>query len=79
VGLVSGFVGARLLHVVFEEPEFYLAHPVRMIEIWTGGFVFFGGLIGAWAGVTIFCQMRKEPLFLWLYHELLFPYLFLLL
>ena len=66
VGLVSGFIGARGLHVFFEEPEYYLSHPLRVLAIWSGGYVFFGGLIGAWVCLTLYCQWRKEPLFVWL-------------
>ena len=65
VCLVSGFLGARLLHVVYEEPEFYRASPVRVFEIWYGGFVFLGGLLGASAGLLLFCRLRREPFLLW--------------
>ncbi len=64
--LVSGFVGARLLHVLYEEPEFYRANPWRLVQVWYGGFVFLGGLLLGLAAVVVFCERRREPLLLWL-------------
>ena len=43
--MVSGFVGSRLFHVFFEEPDYYLADPMRVFDIWRGGFVWYGGAI----------------------------------
>lgn len=65
VCLGCGFAGARLLHVIYEEREFYRASPLRFFEIWYGGFVFLGGLLGAVTGVLIFCRLRREPFLLW--------------
>ncbi len=47
VSLVGCFIGARLLHVFFEQPGFYFSHPTHVLRIWQGGFVFYGGLLGA--------------------------------
>jgi phosphatidylglycerol---prolipoprotein diacylglyceryl transferase len=38
-------LGARIFHVLYEEPEYYAESPLRIFEIWRGGFVYFGGLI----------------------------------
>ena len=46
--MVGGFVGARLLHVVFEKPQFYSENPWAVLQFWRGGFVFYGGALGAW-------------------------------
>lgn len=43
--LVTIPLGARLLHVLYEEPAYYAEAPMRIFEIWRGGFVYFGGLI----------------------------------
>ena len=63
--LVAGFLGARLLHVVFEDPEHYLAQPVDALKIWNGGFVFFGGLLAAAVAAFLFCRIRQEPFWYW--------------
>ena len=38
--LVCGFLGARFLHVFYEEPAFYTADPLAILKVWNGGFVF---------------------------------------
>ncbi len=63
--LVAGFVGARLLHVTFEEPEYYRQAPAQIFAIWNGGFVFLGGLIAAALGAAFFCDWKREPFWLW--------------
>lgn len=45
LGLVSGFIGARLLHVVYEYPELYWQQPWRIFDLGRGGYVYYGGLI----------------------------------
>lgn len=65
VVLICGFLGARLLHVFYESPEYYLEDWTRVFHIWNGGFVFYGGLIFAFIGAVYFCQWRREPFWLW--------------
>ncbi|MGZ3690813.1 MAG: prolipoprotein diacylglyceryl transferase family protein, partial [Pseudobdellovibrio sp.] len=45
--MVSGFVGGRLLHVFFEEWDYYSQDLMRIFEFWRGGFVYFGGMFTA--------------------------------
>lgn len=63
--LIGGFAGARLLHVFWEEPAFYQQNPLAVFQIWNGGFVFLGGVIGAWFTCTLFCILRSEPFWFW--------------
>lgn len=65
VCLISGFLGARLLHVMYEDPAYYRESPWRIFQIWNGGFVFYGGVIGAFFGTSAFCNWRREPFWLW--------------
>ncbi len=56
--MLGGFIGARLLHVIWEEPAYYAENPKLILYFWQGGFVFFGGLLGAVsAGLWV---IRKE-------------------
>ncbi len=48
--IVGGLIGARLFHIVFYEPAFYLQYPLEIIKVWHGGLSSFGGLIGAIIG-----------------------------
>lgn len=43
--LITIPLGARLLHILYEEPTYYFENPLRMFEFWKGGFVYYGGLI----------------------------------
>lgn len=52
-----GIIFARLFHVFFYEPAFFLAHPLEIFQIWHGGLSSFGGLFGA--GVAFFLLWKK--------------------
>lgn len=56
--MISGFVGARLFHVVWEEPSYYLENPVLVFDILSGGFVWYGGAIGGMVG--LYLMLRRE-------------------
>jgi phosphatidylglycerol---prolipoprotein diacylglyceryl transferase len=51
--LIGGFLGARLMHVVFYEPAWYVAHPSYIFAVWQGGFSSFGGFCGAGCGAYL--------------------------
>ncbi|MGE4132753.1 MAG: prolipoprotein diacylglyceryl transferase [Bdellovibrionales bacterium] len=62
---ICGFLGARLLHVVYEDWTFYSANPLQIFVVWNGGFVFYGGLIGAFVGASLFCSWTNEAFWFW--------------
>ena len=64
--MVGGLLGARLLHVFYEQPQKYLADPLQILMIWQGGFVFYGGAIGSFLAGVIFLKTRREKLRPWL-------------
>ena len=69
VGLVAtvfGFISARLFHVFYEVPEYYLDHPAAILYLWEGGYVFFAGLLGGLAAGLIWLYWRKQKIFIWL-------------
>lgn len=57
--LVGGFVGARVSHVVFYEPTYYLQNPTEILKIWHGGLSSLGGFIGAAVALRIFMAVRR--------------------
>ncbi len=63
---VSGAVGARLFHVVFEEPYYYLESPLRILALWQGGFVYYGGLIFGFTGGGLWLRWKKQSFAMWL-------------
>jgi len=44
--MAGTFIGARLGHCLFYEPQIYLADPIRILKIWEGGLASHGAAIG---------------------------------
>lgn len=63
--MVSGFWGARLLHVFYEEWSFYAEYPIHIFKFWNGGFVYFGGFIAALLFAIIYLKKCKENFIQW--------------
>ena len=64
--MISGFVGSRLFHVFFEEPAYYWARPWLVFDIWSGGFVWYGGALLGAASSVLFLIRKREPIRAWL-------------
>jgi len=58
-GLIGGLVGARIFHVLFYEPAYYLLHPSEVIYFWQGGASSLGGFVGAAATIYIFAKIKN--------------------
>jgi phosphatidylglycerol---prolipoprotein diacylglyceryl transferase len=61
--IISAIIGARLLHVVAEEPEHYWKYPLDILKINTGGLAFYGGLIFAVGFSIYYCRRKKTGFF----------------
>ena len=55
--IAGGSVGARLAHVP-TSPDLYLDDPLRVLQFWRGGLVFYGGLIGGLVAGLAWCRVR---------------------
>ena len=62
--IIGTIVGARLGHVFFYEPDWYLSHPMKILAVWEGGLASHGAGIGIVLALMIFSYVRKKP-FLW--------------
>ena len=58
--MLGGFVGARLFHIMYEEPSYYMENPVEMLKFWNGGFVFYGGAIGAFFSSLVLLKIKGQ-------------------
>ncbi|HLD17740.1 MAG TPA: prolipoprotein diacylglyceryl transferase [Patescibacteria group bacterium] len=57
--MIGAFLFARVSHVFFYEPSFYLTHPAEILAIWNGGFSSIGGFVGATLFGLWFLRRRK--------------------
>ena len=63
--VLGTFIGARVGHCLFYEPEVYLAEPWRIVtDIRNGGMASHGATIGILLGIWIFVKRNHLP-FLW--------------
>ncbi len=60
VTVVTGFIGARVYHVLSALP-YYLNNPIQILAIWNGGLGIYGAFIGGFLGIILFCRYKKEP------------------
>jgi len=58
---VFTLLGARLGHVFFYEPHYFLAHPLQILEVWHGGLASHGAVIGILLGLYIFSKRYHRP------------------
>ena len=84
IWIVCGAViGSRLGHCLFYEPEYYLAHPLKMLAVWEGGLASHGGAIGILLGLWIYVRRynkstkKKEEkqhiTFIWIMDRIVIP------
>lgn len=55
--LPSAVIGARLYYCFFYEYEYSFT---EIIKIWQGGLAIYGGVIGGFIGIMIFCAIKKD-------------------
>lgn len=58
--IVGTFLGARLAHCFFYDPEYYLKNPFDIIKVWEGGLASHGGYAGVLIAVFLFFKKYKE-------------------
>lgn len=63
--LIATVIGARLGHVFFYEPSFYLRHPALIPQIWTGGLASHGAAIGIIIAMWLYARKTPGVTFLW--------------
>ena len=72
--LVLGtIIGARLGHVLFYQPDYYLRHPSEILMIWEGGLASHGGFIGVMIAVYLYLKKYREMSFVELADRLTIP------
>lgn len=59
VVIISAYAGARLFHIIFELPSYYLYNPLEIFAFWKGGFVIYGGILTPILFVYLYCKKKK--------------------
>lgn len=62
--VISTVIGARLGHVFFYQPDYYLSNPGEILQIWQGGLASHGAAIGIIVALWLFARNTKKS-FLW--------------
>lgn len=65
-------LGARLGHVLFYDPVYYLSHPWEILFTWHGGLASHGAALGLLIGLWLFSRKRKLP-YVWSLDRIMVP------
>ncbi|MFP4620244.1 MAG: prolipoprotein diacylglyceryl transferase [Bacteroidales bacterium] len=63
--VIGTVLGARLGHVFFYQPDYYLSHPHEILYIWQGGLASHGAAIGILIALYLFVRKEKKP-YIWI-------------
>jgi phosphatidylglycerol:prolipoprotein diacylglycerol transferase len=55
-------LGGRIGYVLFYNPAHFAAHPIEILQVWTGGMSFHGGFLGCVLAVVLFARKRGIPI-----------------
>ena len=59
ITLITGVIGARLLYAAFSW-SLYKNDPGQILNVRSGGMLFYGGLLGGVLGGIVYCRIRKK-------------------
>ena len=62
-GVLGVVIGARLVHCLFYEPNFYLSNPIEILKVWKGGIASHGATVGLFTVAIWFSRKNKIPFF----------------
>jgi len=59
-GVFGVILGGRLGYVLFYKPLYYVAHPLEILQVWSGGMSFHGGFLGVLVALWLFARNRDK-------------------
>lgn len=68
--ILGAVIGARLGHVIFYQPDYYLENPAEILMVWKGGLASHGGAIGMLIGIWLYHKKGNPKTFLWVLDRL---------
>ncbi|AEE90567.1 Prolipoprotein diacylglyceryl transferase [Tepidanaerobacter acetatoxydans Re1] len=54
--IIAGIIGARLMFVLCNYPQWFISAPLNVIKIWEGGLAWHGGLLGGLLAGWSYCK-----------------------
>jgi len=70
--LIGAIAGARVVHCLFYEPNYYLSHPIETLYVWKGGLASHGGMLGVLLVFYIYAKKQKLS-YMWLLSRMTIP------
>lgn len=65
--MIGGTIlGMRLGHCLFYQPDYYLANPLEILQIWKGGYASHGAVVGISIALWLYARNRPAQPFLWI-------------
>jgi phosphatidylglycerol:prolipoprotein diacylglycerol transferase len=73
--MLGAMIGARLGHVLFYRPGYFLANPIEIIAVWKGirGLASHGGTLGIFLALFLYARKRPDQPYLWLMDRVAIP------
>jgi phosphatidylglycerol---prolipoprotein diacylglyceryl transferase len=71
--MLGTIIGARLGHVLFYQPDYFLSHPWEILMVWHGGLASHGGFAGVMIALYIYLRKHRDMSFLELADRLTIP------
>ncbi len=71
--IIGTIIGARLGHVIFYQPQYYLENPIEILMIWHGGLASHGGAIGILIALYFFSRKSTKKSYLWTLDRFVIP------
>ena len=71
--IIATVIGARLGHVLFYNPSYYLSHPIEIFYLREGGLASHGGTLGIIIAIWIYSKKITHRSMLWTFDRLVVP------
>jgi len=62
--MLGTIIGARLGHVLFYQPDYYLSRPWEILMIWQGGLASHGGFAGVMISLYLYLKKHRDMSFI---------------
>ena len=57
-GVLGVVLGGRVGYCLFYKPDYYLVHPLEILQVWQGGMSFHGGMLGVIGAMALWARRQ---------------------